>query len=89
MEVLPGQQHADHTRRRGNRSVFSLTLPDGALAETVYDRTERQTRFAIWRHGTVTYERQVEIGSRVFVPYSPHNSLIEHEVILLPATAED
>ncbi|HLQ43387.1 MAG TPA: hypothetical protein VK137_01550, partial [Planctomycetaceae bacterium] len=59
------------------------------MAEIVYDPAERQTRFAIWRNGTVTYERQIELGSRVFVPFSPHNSLIEHEVILLPATAKD
>lgn len=76
-------------KRRGGQPIFSLVLPDGALVEMVHDRVERRTRFAIWRDGTVTYDRKVAIESRVFVPYSPQNSLLEHAVILLPSEAAE
>ena len=76
-------------RRRDARPVFSLVLPESGLAEIVHDPAEERTGFAVWRHADVTYEKHLQVGMRFFVPYSPHNSLIENEVILLPASAEE
>ena len=55
----------------------------------VYDRSLEKTEFAVWHGGKVTYQKRVTVGTRTFVPYSPHNSLLEHRVILLPSTATD
>src|SRR4051812_41471695 len=75
-------------RDRLTRSVFSLVLPDGGRAEMVHDRHENRTRFAVRRDGTVTYESSLRVGERTFTPYSPRNTLLEHDVILLPQSAD-
>jgi hypothetical protein len=74
-------------RDRSRLPVFSASLPDG-LAEIVYDSGAPRTQFAVWRNGTVTYESRLSVGSRVLTPYSAHNTLLEHRVILLPTAAE-
>src|SRR5438552_8308905 len=82
------QQLAEETRQRGAKPAFSLRLVDGGLAELLYDPATEKTGFAVWRQGTVSHEPRLPVGDRVFVPYSPHNSLLEHRVILLPSSAD-
>lgn len=64
--------------------TVSCRLPDGRLAELVYDRKEKKTRLAVGRGEAVTLEEEIvlEEGTRL-VPYSPTNNLIKHEVLLL------
>jgi hypothetical protein len=68
--------------------VVSLCLPESGLAEMVFDPTAARTQFAVWKNATLTYEPRVTVGSRIFTPYSPHNTLLEHRVILFPSGAE-
>ena len=82
------QQLAEETRQRGAKPAFSLRLPDGGLAELLYDPATEKTGFAVWRQGAVSNEPRLPVGDRLFVPYSPHNSLLEHRVILLPSAAD-
>ena len=69
------------------RPTFSCVLPDGALVETVYDPATRQTRFAVWENGAVTYQQRLVDDGQVLVPYSGQNSLLEHGVILVASEA--
>lgn len=64
-------------------------LPDGSLAEMVYDPVEGHTSFAVWRENSVTYdERLVLSETRILRPYAPDNSLIRNEIVLFPSAAE-
>ena len=50
------RQLAEETRQRGAKLAFSLRLPDGGLAELLYDPVTEKTAFAVWRQGTVSHE---------------------------------
>jgi hypothetical protein len=55
----------------------------------IYDQAKERTVFAVWSDGRLAYKPRVQVGSRLFLPYSPHNTLLEHGVILFPSAAED
>jgi len=80
---------AEQVRRKDIKPVFSVVLRDGGLAEMVYNPDEQKSRFAIWRDGVVSYEKQIQNGKELCVPYSAKNSLIENEVILVPSEAKE
>ena len=82
------KQLSQEARQRGATPAFSLRLPDGGLAELLFDPAEEKTRFAVWRNNETGYEPRLSVGTRLFVPYSPHNSLLEHNVILVPSAVE-
>jgi hypothetical protein len=70
--------------------IVSALLPDGALAETVYDAAKGQTAFALWRNETLSVEAEIEASSnKRLVPYSPENNLIKNEVILFPSEPQE
>lgn len=64
-------------------------LPDGALAEMVYDPAAHRTEFAVCRDGIVSYEGRLTLSQeKILRPYSPENTLIKNEIVLLPSRAE-
>lgn len=69
--------------------VVSLRQDDGTIIESVYRPSESATRFCISKDGDIRYERTVAHGGKTFVPYSPRNNLLQHEVVLLPSAAEE
>lgn len=69
--------------------AFTVRLGAEDLGEMVYDAPKEETSFAVWRQGKVSYQKRLTVGKRTFLPYSAHNSLLEHNVILLPSKAED
>lgn len=79
----------DRTKERRPRPAISAVLPDGRLAEMVYD-SERGTAFVVGRGDEWTREESIvsTAGERL-VPYSPRNNLLAHEVVLLPSLPED
>jgi hypothetical protein len=57
-----------------------------AIVEMVYRPEERRTAFVVWREGAWRLEpRFSPEPGRLLAPYSPHNNLLKHEVILLPS----
>ena len=70
--------------------TVSRTLEDGSLVELVYDRSTRSTALATAGATGTRVEASIELptGERL-VPYSPENSLIAAECILLPAGIEE
>jgi len=69
--------------------VSFAMLPGGSLAEMVYDPAEGRAQFAVCRDGFVSYETQLTLSeNKVLRPYSPDNSLIKNEIVLLPSAAE-
>lgn len=75
--------------KRRPRPAISAVLPDGRLAEMVYD-AERGTGFVVGRPDEWTREEAITLpaGDRL-VPYSPRNNLLLHEVVLLPSGPEE
>lgn len=63
----------------------STVLADGSLVEMVYRPGEQQTYLCVFKDGSVQTETTVEDGDRRLVPYSAHNNLLAHEVVLFPS----
>lgn len=70
------------------RYLVSARLPDGTLAETVFDSAEGRTRFCVWRDGERHYEEQITDENQVIVPYTARNNLIRHDVVRFPSRAD-
>ena len=79
----------ERPKERRPRPTISAVLPDGRLAEMVYD-AEGGTAFVVGACDEWTREEAITLpsGERL-VPYSPRNNLLAHEVILLPSTPEE
>src|SRR3990172_9267044 len=77
-------------RTSGPFPLVSATLESGAIVEMVYRPKGARTAFVIWERETWRYADRVELGpGRPAVPYSPHNNLIRHEVVLFPSGPEE
>lgn len=70
--------------------TVSAALKDGSILEMLYDRDARQTRFALWRDGawTIVEDHAANPMERL-VPFSPANTLIRNEIVLLPGAPEE
>ena len=70
--------------------MVSAILENGAVVETVYRPRESKTTFVVWERNAWRYADRLELGPRrLAVPYSPHNNLLRHEVVLLPSEPEE
>src|SRR6266508_3544955 len=77
------------TKGRRDTPAVSVILPDGTQAEMVYDPAERKTSFAVASKGEVRYEDRLILDQHTVVrPYSEANSLIKHQIVLLPSRAD-
>ncbi len=78
----------DTKERRATPASFAI-LPGGSLAEMVYDPALNLAQFAVCRDGVVSYEAELPFREgHILRPYSPENSLIKNEIVLLPSAAE-
>ncbi len=69
-------------------AVPSFVLSDGTIGEMLFDGPE--TRYAVYSDGTWWEEKTFQIApNQVITPYSPHNNLIHHCVVLFPSAVED
>jgi hypothetical protein len=72
------------------RPVVSETLPTGEMLETVYDPAAPATGFIVFDGKSWRTERRVELPSGVtLVPYSAHNNLLTHRVVLFPSEPQE
>lgn len=70
--------------------VVSAVLDNGRIIEMLYDPRERRTAFAVWSDGQWAIEPRVMLDSTTtYVPFSPRNNLIQHEIVLLPSAPEE
>src|SRR5919106_3246084 len=86
---MPNQQDNDPrppARRERVTPTASAVLEDGALVELVYDPKAQRTSLALWRNQACELVPSIELraGARL-VPYSPGNTLIKNDAILLPS----
>ena len=66
--------------------AVSARLPDGRLAELLFDPEAKRTSFAVAKEGMISLEERIELpDGSVLVPYSAGNNLITHRAILLPS----
>lgn len=70
--------------------TVSVILSDGRLVEMLYDQQREATAFAVWKDAAWKIESEIVLNdSRVLVPYSPQNNLIQNNVILFPSAPEE
>ena len=70
--------------------TVSAVFKDGSILEMLYDRDARQTRFALWRDNTWTIVEDHAVNPMErLVPFSPANTLIRNEIVLLPSVPEE
>ncbi len=89
MEKLPKEAGE---RKKGPRAIptVSAVLDDGAVVEMVHRPKEGRTAFVVWEKDAWRLAGQVELDlHRLAVPYSPHNNILRHEVVLLPSEPEE
>lgn len=76
---------------KAHRSVSAAfrRLPDGGIAELIYNRKRKMTSFSVFRSGLIVEQDAVELddGTRL-VPISAENNLIKHHAVLLPEVAD-
>lgn len=65
-------------------------LPDGGIAELVFNAKRNTTSFSVYRNGLVVEQDAIELddGTKL-VPISSENNLIKHRCILLPEYADN
>ena len=82
--------NAEEGKKERRISTVSAVLSDGTILETVLDPESKRTSFVLAKDGEWRAEDSVafESGAR-FVPYSPRNNLLIHEVVLLPSAPEE
>jgi hypothetical protein len=62
----------------------------GTYLEITYDPDTAKTGFAVWKDGSVEYVIRFPVGgNRFWIPFSPTNNLIAHQVVLLPSKADE
>ena len=84
------EEKKEETKRRSDVPTFSRVLENGTLVEMIYDPEERRTSFAVAKDGEWRFEDTVSIDERQrLVPYSPDNSLINNEIVLLPSEPQE
>lgn len=70
--------------------VPATVLGDGRVVEMLYHRKERETSYAIFKDGELSYQKTVPLKNGVtLVPYTPSNNLVKNRVVLFPSKAEE
>ena len=81
---------SDESKKRSKVPTFSTVLDDGRLVELLYDPVERRTRFGVSEDGEWHFEDSISLdGRQRLVPYSPENSLLRNQIVLLPSEPEE
>src|SRR5437667_11675314 len=73
----------EKNKKQTARPTVSAVLPDGSLAEMVYE--ENRTLFCVSKDGAFRYETNLLVNGQRLVPYSPRNNLVTNEVVLFPS----
>ena len=64
----------EKAKKEAARPTVSSVLPDGSLAEMVYQ--ENRTLFCVSKDGDFRYETNLLVSGQRLVPYSPRNNLL-------------
>lgn len=69
--------------------IASRVLPDGRIAELVYDKVSRRTHLAVSAGGSWSVADEIDgEGSEHWIPIPATNSLIRHDAVRLPSAPE-
>ena len=69
--------------------LVSTVLTDGTTVEMLYHPDPPETMFCVYREGTWTIQPDLVVSGTKYVPYSPSNNLLKHEVVLFPSEPEE
>jgi hypothetical protein len=77
----------EKAKKQAAQPTVSVVLPNGSIAEMVFNPEENGTRFCVSKDGDVRYETSLVVNGQRLVPYSPRNNLLTNEVVLFPSEA--
>lgn len=79
----------ENNKKQRQVSAAFKRLPDGGIAELIYNRKRKVTSFSVFRGGLIVEQDAIELddGTRL-VPIPAENNLIKHHAVLLPEVAE-
>ncbi|MCG7985350.1 MAG: hypothetical protein JAY90_21720 [Candidatus Thiodiazotropha lotti] len=79
--------HSVVSKRRTDRTpTVSHIFEDGRIVEMVYCPDEHKTALVVWSENSWQEVTKVVVSpGKVLVPYSPHNNLVAHRVVLFPS----
>lgn len=84
------KQAIENIKRQKTLPTVSGVFGNGGVLEMVYQPEEKRTAFVLWQEGRWTREPNFSPDQvQRLVPYSPHNNLIKHQVVLLPSQPEE
>jgi hypothetical protein len=66
-------------------STISKKLKTGEILEMVYQPNENVTKLVVWQNDSWVMVDSLPHKEHLYVPYSPHNTLIKHKILLLPS----
>lgn len=69
------------------RPATSYRARDGTLIEMVFDAKAEESALAVYQSGSVAIKATIEVDGRHLGPYSPHNNLLTHRVVLFASEA--
>jgi hypothetical protein len=82
-------QSNEHKKEVVRTPITGTVFDDGRIVELVYDPVEKKTSFAVGEGTDVSYCSELTgTDTTVYVPTSPHNNLVKHNVVMLPSQAE-
>jgi hypothetical protein len=77
-------------KTKKTQPLVSDVFDDGTMVEMVYRPEENRTAFIVWQHGSWTQESHFSARTgESYVPYSPRNNLLAHQVVLFPSEPEE
>ncbi|MCU7867430.1 MAG: hypothetical protein KZQ98_02705 [Candidatus Thiodiazotropha sp. (ex Lucinoma borealis)] len=75
-----------HKKQATEIPTVSKVFDDGRILEMVYNPDDDQTTLVQWKDGSWQELKKVQISpEKSLIPYSPHNNLIAHHVVLFPS----
>lgn len=84
------KQTIENVKRQKTLPAVSGVFGNGTVLEMVYQPEEKRTAFVLWQEGKWTREASFSPDpDQRLVPYSSHNNLIKHQVVLLPSEPEE
>lgn len=89
MQPIQGALPAVPPQRSSPDPLVSAVLTDGTLVETLYRSDPAETSFCVFKDGAWSNQPDLMVGTRKYVPYSPSNNLLKHEVVLFPSEPEE
>ena len=96
-EAQTAPRPSSQSAPKNQKPAYSDTIPvpatvlrDGRIVEMLYHQKERETSYAVFKDGELSYEKTIPLKNGItLIPYTPRNNLVKNGVVLFPSKAEE